>query len=282
MLGLKALTDRICTTCKDGQKSWNFPKFSMLSHAFPGICTKGISTNYNMKPGEHQCNICTPQTKMTLRNLEAGSAYRLSPQSLVSKEAQVKLWGITTHIQAKGNKFPRKLIYIHREKITWSVAVHSIMDLEKVCAQSVGHLCVEAVHICDNQHKWTWSTYDCGNKKQVDKQVWNYQLLPMVTVNLHSDNKAWSVHLYTWSNCAGHCYWGRTPSRKAGINNKGDFASISNIRHTTAAWGVTPHLSEGAFRWSPILILQSSAQVIPLCQSLHLTSNRNQFFNSRY
>ena len=52
------------------------------------------------------CNICTPQAESTPRNPEAGSAYRLSPQSPVSKEAQIKLWGITTHIQAKGSKFP--------------------------------------------------------------------------------------------------------------------------------------------------------------------------------
>ena len=92
------------------------------------------------------CNVCTPQTEMTLRNPEAGSAYWLSPQSLASKEARIKLWGITTHIQAKGNKFPWKLVYIQCEKITWSVAVHSIMDLKKVCMQSVGCLCAVAVH----------------------------------------------------------------------------------------------------------------------------------------
>ena len=54
----------------------------------------------------HDCNVCTPQAESTPRNLEVGSAYRLSPQSLVSKEARIKLWGITTHIQAKGSKFP--------------------------------------------------------------------------------------------------------------------------------------------------------------------------------
>ena len=52
------------------------------------------------------CNVCTPQAELTLRNPEVGSAYRLSPQSPESKEAQNKLWGITTHIQAKGSKFP--------------------------------------------------------------------------------------------------------------------------------------------------------------------------------
>ena len=54
----------------------------------------------------HICNICTPQAELTPRNPEAGSAYRLSPQSPESKEARIKLWGITTHIQAKGSKFP--------------------------------------------------------------------------------------------------------------------------------------------------------------------------------
>ena len=31
------------------------------------------------------CNVCTPQAELTLRNPEAGSAYRLSPQSPVSR-----------------------------------------------------------------------------------------------------------------------------------------------------------------------------------------------------
>ena len=53
-----------------------------------------------------KCNVRTPQVELTPRNLEVGSAYRLSPQSLVSKEARNKLWGITTHIQAMGSKFP--------------------------------------------------------------------------------------------------------------------------------------------------------------------------------
>ena len=48
----------------------------------------------------------TPQTELTPRNLEAGSSYRLSPQSPVSQDTQVKLWGIRTHIQAKGSTFP--------------------------------------------------------------------------------------------------------------------------------------------------------------------------------
>ena len=60
-------------------------------------------------------------------------AYRLSPQSLVSKDAQVKLWGVTTHIQAKGNKFPWKLVYIQHEKITWLVAVHSLWHQAWLC-----------------------------------------------------------------------------------------------------------------------------------------------------
>ena len=61
---------------------------------------------YHKHPFPYGCNVCTPQAESTPRNLEAGSAYRLSPQSPVSKEAQNKLWGITTHIQAKGSKFP--------------------------------------------------------------------------------------------------------------------------------------------------------------------------------
>ena len=64
------------------------------------------------------CNVCTPQAELTLRNPEAGSAYRLSPQSPMSKEVRIRLWGITTHIQAEGNKFPGKLVYIQCEKIT--------------------------------------------------------------------------------------------------------------------------------------------------------------------
>ena len=54
MLEMKLLNDQIHTTCKDGQKSWNFPKFSMLSHAFTGICQKGVTTNYNTKPNKHE------------------------------------------------------------------------------------------------------------------------------------------------------------------------------------------------------------------------------------
>ena len=96
-----------------------------------------LSHSVGESPGDG-CNVCTPQTEMTLRNPEAGSAYRLSPQSPVSKDTQVKLWGITTHIQAKGSMFPWKLVYIHHEKIMWSVAVHSITGLEKVHVQKCG------------------------------------------------------------------------------------------------------------------------------------------------
>ena len=106
-----------------------------------------------------QCNVCTPQAESTPRNPEAGSAYRLSPQSPVSKEARNKLWGITTHIQAKGSKFPWKLIYIHCEKITWSVAVHSITVSKRSVRKSVGHPCTVAVHgswhIPDLYGSWT-------------------------------------------------------------------------------------------------------------------------------
>ena len=75
-------------------------------------CGTAIQTRFHVlkecrRNSKHRhCNICTPQAESTLRNPEAGSAYRLSPQSPVSKEARIKLWGITTHIQAKGSKFP--------------------------------------------------------------------------------------------------------------------------------------------------------------------------------
>ena len=70
-------------------------------------CCKGNSTSICMaRHWQWHCNVCTPQAESTPRNPEAGSAYRLSPQSPVSKEARNKLWGITTHIQAKGSKFP--------------------------------------------------------------------------------------------------------------------------------------------------------------------------------
>src|SRR5260221_105961 len=39
----------IRSTRDDGQKSWNFPKFAMLSHVFDGICGKGVIMNYCTK-----------------------------------------------------------------------------------------------------------------------------------------------------------------------------------------------------------------------------------------
>ena len=115
------MTESSCCGSRGGTKKWASRKFSgdwVLAWIY--------------------CNVCTPQAELTLRNPEAGSAYRLSPQSPVSKEAWIRLWGITTHIQAEGNKFPGKLVYIQCEKITWLVAVHSIMDLKKVRAQKCG------------------------------------------------------------------------------------------------------------------------------------------------
>jgi len=55
MLDVKEVQDSMRTKQKDnGQKSWNFPKFGMLAHVFPGICDKGVTSNYNTKPNEHQ------------------------------------------------------------------------------------------------------------------------------------------------------------------------------------------------------------------------------------
>ena len=54
MLTLKPLRDKIRTTREDGQKSWNFPKFHMLTHAFTGIRAKGVTANYNTKVNEHE------------------------------------------------------------------------------------------------------------------------------------------------------------------------------------------------------------------------------------
>ena len=54
------------------------------------------------KLGKHQhphCNGCTLQNGSTL---EADSAYRLFPQSPVSRELRLCLWVITTHIQTEG------------------------------------------------------------------------------------------------------------------------------------------------------------------------------------
>jgi hypothetical protein len=54
MLGLKQIDEGMCTRGPDGQKSWKFPKFHMLSHAFDGIREKGVTANYNTKPNEHE------------------------------------------------------------------------------------------------------------------------------------------------------------------------------------------------------------------------------------
>jgi hypothetical protein len=44
----------IRSTRDDGQKSWNFPKFAMLSHVFDGVCGKGVIMNYCTKPQEKE------------------------------------------------------------------------------------------------------------------------------------------------------------------------------------------------------------------------------------
>src|SRR5258708_29261009 len=54
MLMLKPICNKIHTTCEDGQKSWNFPKFHMLTHTFTGIWAKGVTANYNTKVNKHE------------------------------------------------------------------------------------------------------------------------------------------------------------------------------------------------------------------------------------
>ena len=50
MLETKAINDAIQTRGPNQQKSWKFPKFHLLSHAFDSISEKGVTSNYNMKP----------------------------------------------------------------------------------------------------------------------------------------------------------------------------------------------------------------------------------------
>ena len=54
MLETKAINDAIWTRGPNQQKSWRFPKFHLLSHAFDGISEKGVTSNYNTKPNEHE------------------------------------------------------------------------------------------------------------------------------------------------------------------------------------------------------------------------------------
>ena len=54
MLGLKLINEGMWTRGVDQQKSWKFPKFHLLSHAFDGISEKGITANYSTKPNEHE------------------------------------------------------------------------------------------------------------------------------------------------------------------------------------------------------------------------------------
>ena len=54
MLDIKEVKESLRTTQENGQKSWNFPKFGMLAHAFTGIHDKGVTLNYNTKPNEHE------------------------------------------------------------------------------------------------------------------------------------------------------------------------------------------------------------------------------------
>src|SRR5260221_11804567 len=54
MLDLKLIDKGMRTRGPDQQKSWKFPKFNLLSHAFSGISEKGVTANYNTKPNEHE------------------------------------------------------------------------------------------------------------------------------------------------------------------------------------------------------------------------------------
>ena len=56
--------------------------------------------------GEGFDGVIADITRPTSHMPTVEASLTLSPQSLVSKEAQIKLWGITTHIQAKGSMFP--------------------------------------------------------------------------------------------------------------------------------------------------------------------------------
>ena len=54
MLDLKLIDKGMQTRGTNQQKSWKFPKFHLLSHAFSGISEKGVTANYNTKPNEHE------------------------------------------------------------------------------------------------------------------------------------------------------------------------------------------------------------------------------------
>ena len=54
MLELRLIHKAMWTRGPNGQKSWKFPKFHLLSYAFDGIGEKGVTANYNMKPNKHE------------------------------------------------------------------------------------------------------------------------------------------------------------------------------------------------------------------------------------
>jgi len=54
MLDLKLIDEGMQTRGTDWQKSWKFPKFHLLSHAFSGISEKGVTANYNTKLNKHE------------------------------------------------------------------------------------------------------------------------------------------------------------------------------------------------------------------------------------
>jgi len=54
MLDLKSIDEGMCSRGPDQQKSWKFPNFHILSHAFSSIREKGVMANYNTKPNEQE------------------------------------------------------------------------------------------------------------------------------------------------------------------------------------------------------------------------------------
>ena len=54
MLEVKLIDNAIQMRGPNRQKSWKFPKFHLLGHAFDSIDEKGVTTNYNTKPNEHE------------------------------------------------------------------------------------------------------------------------------------------------------------------------------------------------------------------------------------
>ena len=78
-------------TSRDSGQNCMFPTLLEICVSKPDLmeCSHFLES-VHLRAKEGGCNVCTPQVELTPRNLEAGSAYRLSPQSPVSKEARIK------------------------------------------------------------------------------------------------------------------------------------------------------------------------------------------------